>query len=102
MFQTLESTWRSELDHAALVKLARVERSLSAANRPFYPLPQNVLRAFEETPFPKVKVVILGQDPYPRKGEADGLAFSVPIGVRFPSSLRRIFSELERDLNLHR
>jgi len=101
MFQTLESTWRRELGRAALVELARLERSLSAAGRPFYPLPENVLRAFEEAPFPKVKVVIVGQDPYPGNGEADGLAFSVPMGVRFPLSLRRIFRELERDLNLH-
>jgi uracil-DNA glycosylase len=101
MFTRLESSWRNVVDADALTELANLDRTLSAAGSPFYPPPHKVLRAFEETPFQRVKVVILGQDPYPRKGEADGLAFSVPSGVALPRSLRQIFRELQRDLSLH-
>lgn len=55
-------------------------------------------RAFELTPFDKVKVVILGQDPYHEQGQANGLAFSVYNGVKMPPSLRNIFKELQDDL----
>lgn len=63
-----------------------------------YPPPKFVFRAFELTPFDKVKVVILGQDPYINKGEAIGLSFAVNEGVRLPPSLRNIFKEMESDL----
>jgi uracil-DNA glycosylase len=60
--------------------------------------PPRPLRALELTPFDEVRVVILGQDPYHRPGQAHGLAFSVPDGVRPPPSLRNIFLELKSDL----
>jgi uracil-DNA glycosylase len=63
-----------------------------------YPNPKHVFRAFEETPFEKVKVVILGQDPYHGEGQANGLCFAVNPGVRPPPSLQNIFKELESDL----
>lgn len=63
-----------------------------------YPPPKFVFRAFELTPFNKVKVVILGQDPYHGAGQANGLSFAVPQGVRPPPSLQNIFKELETDL----
>lgn len=63
-----------------------------------YPQPKNIFRAFEETPFEKVKVVILGQDPYHGPGQANGLCFAVNPGVRLPPSLQNIFKELESDL----
>lgn len=59
--------------------------------------PPAPLRALELTPFGSVRVVILGQDPYHGAGQAHGLAFSVPDGVRAPPSLRNIFLELARD-----
>lgn len=59
--------------------------------------PPQPLRALTLTPFDKVRVVILGQDPYHGEGQAHGLAFSVPHGVRVPPSLRNIFLELQRD-----
>jgi uracil-DNA glycosylase len=60
--------------------------------------PGQVFRALELTPKAAVRVVILGQDPYHGPGQAEGLAFSVPPGVRVPPSLRNIFKELQRDL----
>ncbi len=60
--------------------------------------PPQPLRALELTPPEQVRVVILGQDPYHGRGQAEGLAFSVAPGVALPPSLRNIFKELERDL----
>lgn len=60
--------------------------------------PSTPFRALELTPLTSVKVVILGQDPYHAVGQAEGLAFSVPPGVRIPPSLRNIFKEVHRDL----
>ena len=56
------------------------------------------MRALELTPLEKVRVVILGQDPYHGRGQAEGLAFSVAPGVAIPPSLRNIFKEIQRDL----
>ncbi|MCD8304360.1 MAG: uracil-DNA glycosylase [Prevotellaceae bacterium] len=56
-----------------------------------------IFNAFSQTPFPKVKVVILGQDPYHEPGQAHGLCFSVQDGVPFPPSLRNIFQEIESE-----
>jgi uracil-DNA glycosylase len=63
-----------------------------------YPAPKNVFRAFELTPFDKVKVVILGQDPYHGAHQATGLSFAVEKGIALPPSLRNIYKELESDL----
>lgn len=62
--------------------------------------PGRVLRALELTPLAAARVVILGQDPYHGPGQAEGLAFSVPAGVRIPPSLRNIHKELARDTGL--
>lgn len=59
-----------------------------------------IFNAFQQTPFDRVKVVILGQDPYHNPGEAMGLSFSVPKGVRIPPSLQNIYKEINRDLGL--
>ncbi|DAB37111.1 MAG TPA: uracil-DNA glycosylase [Sulfurospirillum cavolei] len=63
-----------------------------------YPSGQNIFAAFDHTPFDKVKVVILGQDPYHGTGQAHGLSFSVQEGVPHPPSLQNIFKELHDDL----
>ena len=60
--------------------------------------PPKPLRALELTPPEAVRVVILGQDPYHGRGQAEGLAFSVAPGVQWPPSLRNIFKEMQRDL----
>ena len=63
-----------------------------------YPAPRNIFRAFELTPFDKVEVVILGQDPYHGQNQANGLCFAVNPGVQVPPSLQNIFKELEADV----
>ncbi len=65
-----------------------------------YPPGANIFSAFEKTPFDKVKVVILGQDPYHGPGQAHGLSFSVPEKQTTPRSLQNIFKELKSDLNI--
>lgn len=67
-----------------------------------YPPHGQIFKAFSYTPFDAVKVVILGQDPYHGAGQAHGLSFSVPDGVRPPPSLRNIFTELMTDLGVER
>lgn len=65
-----------------------------------YPPSQLIFNAFNLTPFDKVKVVILGQDPYHNVGQANGLAFSVPNGIMPPPSLKNIFKELQSDIGM--
>jgi len=65
-----------------------------------YPPAKFVFRAFDLTSFDKVKVVILGQDPYHGPGQAHGLCFSVPEGISAPPSLQNIYKEIESDLGL--
>lgn len=64
------------------------------------PAPNEVFNAFKFTPYDKVKVVILGQDPYPTPGNPMGLSFSVKPGVKIPASLRNIFKERQSDLGI--
>lgn len=66
--------------------------------RHIYPENKNILRAFNETPFDKVKVVIVGQDPYHGPLQANGLCFSVDVGLTVPPSLANIFKELVSDI----
>jgi uracil-DNA glycosylase len=66
----------------------------------FYPKDSEIFSAFNLTPLDKVKVVIIGQDPYHGAGQAHGLCFSVKPGVKTPPSLRNIYKELKSDLNL--
>ena len=65
-----------------------------------YPRGKDIFKAFELTPFYRVKVVILGQDPYHNPGQAMGLSFSVPDVVPAPPSLKNIFKEIESDLGV--
>jgi uracil-DNA glycosylase len=69
-------------------------------NHVVYPPGQLIFSAFNNTPFNRVKVVLLGQDPYHGPGQAHGLCFSVPDGVPPPPSLVNIFNEIESDLGL--
>ncbi len=63
-----------------------------------YPPPKFIFRAFELTPFDQVKVVILGQDPYHGRGQANGLCFAVNRGIRLPPSVQNIYKEIKTDL----
>jgi uracil-DNA glycosylase len=67
-------------------------------NESVYPPPKYIFRAFDLCPFDEVKVVILGQDPYHGKGQANGLCFAVGDGVALPPSLQNIFKEIASDL----
>jgi len=69
-------------------------------NLTIFPEGKNIFNAFNLTPFNKVKVVILGQDPYHGIGQAHGLSFSVPDGIKKPPSLKNIFKELTDDLQI--
>ncbi len=80
------------LSSTAGLRLAAFIAERLAAGAVIYP--PRPLRALELTPLPAVKAVILGQDPYHGPGQAEGLAFSVPTGVKLPPSLRNIFKEL--------
>jgi len=70
------------------------------ASRSIYPPGPLIFNAFQHTPFDRVKVVILGQDPYHGAGQAHGLCFSVPPGIKAPPSLVNIFKELQSDLGI--
>lgn len=67
-----------------------------------YPDRKDIYQAFDLTPFERVKVVILGQDPYHGPNQAHGLAFSVQPNAKFPPSLRNMYKELEDDIGCHR
>ena len=69
-------------------------------NKTIYPPGKKIFAAFDHTAFDKVKVVILGQDPYHGTGQAHGLSFSVPDGIKPPPSLVNIFKELNSDLGI--
>ena len=80
--------------YAKLYKTVREEYR----TRKIFPPSDQIFRAFELTPLEKVKVVILGQDPYHGDGQAQGLCFSVPAGTEIPPSLVNIYQELHDDL----
>jgi len=97
----LEPSWKAVLEpefdapyFTALTEFVRKEYTSETV----YPSPKAIFRAFELCPFERVKVVILGQDPYHGNGQANGLSFAVNDGVPLPPSLRNIYQELESDL----
>ncbi len=99
----LEPSWKAQLkeefEKPYFTRLAEFVRQEYAA-RIVYPPPKRIFAALEATPFDKVRVVILGQDPYHGPGQAHGLCFSVPDGVPKPPSLQNIFKEIRDDLGL--
>ncbi|HVR91960.1 MAG TPA: uracil-DNA glycosylase [Novosphingobium sp.] len=104
--EAIPPSWRAALEPVLATPLSRqlggFLRAEEAAGKRIYPPPGSRLRALELTPLDRVKVVILGQDPYHGAGQAHGLAFSVQDGVRVPPSLLNIYKELEADLGLPR
>ena len=81
----------------SMQELATFLRQEKAKGKIIYPPNAQLFAAFNATPFDKVKVVILGQDPYHGPGQAHGLSFSVPEGIATPPSLLNIFKELSRE-----
>lgn len=77
-----------------------IDQAYATQTRQVLPAPDEVFNAFKFTPYDKVKVVILGQDPYPTPGNPMGLSFSVKPGVKIPASLRNIFKERQSDLGI--
>lgn len=102
----LPQDWRAALKGALATKDTLVLQGFLdaelAAGKTIYPPQDTWFRALELTPLDQVRVVILGQDPYHGPGQAHGLCFSVPPGVRPPPSLANIYKELESDLAIPR
>lgn len=100
----IEPSWKAvlegEFEQPYFLTLAAFLRKEKEAGKTIYPPGPLIFNAFNSTPFDKVKVVILGQDPYHNPGEAMGLSFSVPKGVRIPPSLKNIYKEIQDDLGL--
>jgi len=96
----IESSWKAQLqeefDKPYFEQLTQFVRQEDAAGT-CYPPGRLIFNAFNTTPFPEVRVVILGQDPYHGPGQAHGLCFSVNDGIPFPPSLQNIFKEVEAE-----
>lgn len=99
----IETSWKQRLEEefekpyfGELIRFVRQEY----ATHTVFPPGKLIFNAFDHCPFDQVKVVILGQDPYHRPGQAHGLCFSVPDGVPFPPSLQNIFTEIDKDLGV--
>ncbi len=99
----IESGWKKQLSEEfdkpyfeSLIEFVKSEYSSVEV----YPPGSLIFSAFDHCPFDKVRVVIVGQDPYHGVGQANGLCFSVADAIRFPPSLQNIFKEIQEDLNL--
>lgn len=103
MGDDIELGWKrilkDEFEKPYITGIRETLSNTEATGKPVYPPSSMIFNAFNLTPFDKVKVIIIGQDPYHNPGEAMGLSFSVPRGVRVPPSLRNIYKELARDIN---
>lgn len=97
-WQIVLSEFFESQDFEKLVNFIKTEY----ATKKVYPAPINIFRAFDLTPFSKVKVVILGQDPYHGPNQAHGLSFSVPQGVPLPPSLQNIYKEIQTSLGIQK
>lgn len=99
----IEESWKEQLkdefEKDYFIRLTDFVRN-EYRTKQIFPPAKLIFNAFEHTPFDKVKVVILGQDPYHNDGQAHGLSFSVPDGIRQPPSLINIFKEINRDLDI--
>ncbi|MFT3934067.1 MAG: uracil-DNA glycosylase [Chitinophagaceae bacterium] len=100
----IEEGWKeilkNEFTRPYFLQIVTFLRTEKMAGKIIYPPGSLIFNAFNTTPFDKVKVVLLGQDPYHGKGQAHGLSFSVPDGVPAPPSLVNIFKELHDDIGV--
>ena len=103
MLVKIHPSWQKELDSEfgkpyfeQLISFVKDEYNLKRC----FPKGTEIFAAFDHCPFDKVKVVIIGQDPYHGFGQANGLCFSVNDGITFPPSLINIFKEIQTDLNM--
>lgn len=95
-----QQTLKAEFKKDYMLHLRHFLESELKAGKEIYPHPKDFLAALKATPLEKVRVVILGQDPYHGEGQAHGMSFSVKKGVPIPPSLKNIFKEMERDLKI--
>ena len=100
----IEQSWKNaladEFGKPYFESLVRFLHKEKTEGKRIFPPGSQIFRAFDLTPVDKVKVVILGQDPYHGPGQAHGLSFSVPEGVPAPPSLKNIFKEIESDMGV--
>ena len=100
----IDESWfeylRPEFDSDYMKNLSIFLKNEKSLQKVIYPKGDKIFNAFNLTPFGKVKVVILGQDPYHGESQANGLSFSVSPSVKIPPSLRNIFKELYQDLKI--
>lgn len=100
----LHASWQAviggEFEKPYMQNLRDFLKQEKAAGKIIYPPSPLIFNAFNHTPFEKVRVVIIGQDPYHGPSQAHGLSFSVPAGVDLPPSLQNIFKEISADLNI--
>jgi uracil-DNA glycosylase len=101
----IEMSWQKALKETLakpdILQLAcLVEKEYALSPIPIYPSKDLIFNALNMTPYPDVKVVIVGQDPYHGPGQAHGLAFSVPETLSLPPSLKNIFKEIQADLGI--
>lgn len=100
----INESWKQvlhkEFDKPYFKELVEFLHNEKRIGKSIYPPGSLIFNAFELTPFDKVKVVILGQDPYHGAGQAEGLSFSVPEGVTPPPSLKNIYKEINSDLGI--
>ena len=100
----IEETWKEvlkdEFDKPYFQHIISFLKAEKATGKIIFPPGSLIFNAFQQTPFPKVKVVILGQDPYHGRDQAHGLSFSVPQGIVPPPSLVNIFKEMKNDLGI--
>jgi uracil-DNA glycosylase len=101
-FQLIESSWKevlqNEFQKKYFLDLQSFLESERNSGKEIYPPETLIFNAFNIIPFDDVKVVILGQDPYHGEGQAHGLSFSVPDGIKPPPSLANIYKELQNDI----
>lgn len=100
----IEAGWKevlkTEFTKPYFEQIVHFIKTEKAQRKTIYPPGPLIFNAFDKTPFDKVKVVILGQDPYHGYGQAHGLCFSVPAGIDLPPSLVNIYKELKSDIGL--
>ncbi len=100
----LEKSWRSaleeEINKSYILSLKKFLEGEMKAGATVFPPEEEVFNAFRQTPYEKVKVVLMGQDPYHGPGQAQGLCFSVQKGLPLPPSLKNIYKEMEADLGI--
>lgn len=104
-FININKEWKKELNPYFATENWKVLSSFIRneyldKDKKIFPNPKDIFKAFNLTPFSKVKVVILGQDPYHNDNQAEGLSFSVPTGLILPPSLKNIYKEIESDLSI--